>query len=143
MKKDAAIRILLAKVGIDAHDIGIRFVARSLRDQGMEVIYLGLYQMPGSVLHGAIEEDADIIGFSFLGGDHLLYINELVTLMKQENCNIPIVVGGVIPQQDFAALREMGVREIFEPGSSTIDITNTVKGMAREPKRKVAQSKTK
>ena len=107
-------RILLAKVGLDTHDIGIRFVAKQLRDRGMEIIYLGQYQTPESIVTAAIQEAADIIGLSFTGGSHLAQSAEVLNLIKQKGAgDITVIVGGVIPHTDISALKEMGVKEVF------------------------------
>ena len=120
-------RILLAKIGLDAHNIGVTYLARFLRDAGMEVIYLGLYGTADKVVSAAVEEDVDIIGLSFLGGDHLALAPPVLELLKKENTNIPVIIGGVIPRQDFATLQEMGVAGVFEAGTAPDKIVGSIK----------------
>jgi len=119
-------RILLAKIGLDAHNIGVTYLARFLRDAGMEVIYLGLYGTADKVVSAAVEEDVDIIGLSFLGGDHLALAPPVLELLKKENTNIPVIIGGVIPRQDFATLQEMGVAGVFEAGTAPDKIVDFI-----------------
>jgi methylmalonyl-CoA mutase C-terminal domain/subunit len=120
------IRFLIAKIGLDGHDIGIRLISTLLREAGVEIIYLGTYQTPESVVISAIQEAADIIGLSFLGGDHLEHVSKVQRLLKSKELKIPVIVGGVIPRQDIRALKEMGVREVFERGSPFRKIQNCI-----------------
>jgi methylmalonyl-CoA mutase C-terminal domain/subunit len=119
-------RILLAKIGLDAHNIGVTYLARFLRDAGMEVIYLGLYGTADKVVSAAVEEDVDIIGLSFLGGDHMVLAPPVLKLLKKENANIPVIIGGVIPRQDFSTLQEMGVAGVFEAGTAPDKIVDSI-----------------
>jgi methylmalonyl-CoA mutase C-terminal domain/subunit len=129
MSRGGKIRILLAKIGLDAHNIGITYLARFFRDAGMEVIYLGLYLTADTVVAAAIQEDVDIIGLSFLGGDHLVLAPAVLNLLKEKNANIPVIVGGVIPRQDFSALRKMGIIEVFDAGTTPDKIVDFVSGI--------------
>lgn len=115
-------RILLAKMGLDCHDTGIITVAHQLREAGFEVIYLGLHRSAAQVIKAAIEEDADVIGVSFLSGQHMAQMRSLLSAMKDAGLERPVVCGGVIPEDDAAALREMGVAEVIRPGSLSADI---------------------
>lgn len=117
---DRKIRVLIAKPGLDGHDRGAKVVARALRDAGMEVIYTGLRQTPGKIVAAAIQEDVDAIGLSILSGAHNVLFPEIMRLLKEEGAEDVIVfAGGIIPEQDIPKLKEMGIREIFLPGTPT------------------------
>jgi methylmalonyl-CoA mutase C-terminal domain/subunit len=120
-----AIKMLLAKIGIDAHDRGIRVVACALRDQGIEVIYTGPWQTIGSISKAAVEEDVDVVGISTLGGDYVL-IPKLLQHFKQEKIDIPIVVGGIIPTDIEEDLKKKGVMAFFHPGTSPESIVAAI-----------------
>lgn len=108
------IRVLIAKPGLDGHDLGARYVARALRDAGMEVIYTGLQQTPEQIVASAIQEDPDAIGCSFLSGSHLGWMTKIMNRLKDENIDDKLViVGGSIPQADIPKLKAMGVTEVF------------------------------
>jgi len=124
----APIRVLIAKPGLDGHDRGAKVVARALRDAGMEVIYTGLHQTPELIVRSALQEDVQCIGLSILSGAHMTLFPEIIRLLKQEGAEDVIVFGGgIIPKADVAALKELGVKEIFLPGSSTKDIADWVR----------------
>lgn len=117
---DRKIRVLIAKPGLDGHDRGAKVVARALRDAGMEVIYTGLRQTPEQIVAAAIQEDVDAIGLSILSGAHNVLFPEIMRLLKEEDAQeIVVFAGGIIPEQDIARLKEMGIREIFLPGTPT------------------------
>ncbi|MCM2317077.1 MAG: cobalamin B12-binding domain-containing protein [Thermoanaerobaculia bacterium] len=117
---DRKIRVLIAKPGLDGHDRGAKVVARALRDAGMEVIYTGLRQTPEQIVAAAIQEDVDAIGLSILSGAHNVLFPEIMRLLKEEDAGeIVVFAGGIIPEQDIAKLKEMGIREIFLPGTPT------------------------
>jgi methylmalonyl-CoA mutase C-terminal domain/subunit len=123
----ARIRVVLAKPGLDGHDRGIKIVARALRDAGMEVIYTGLHQTPEQIVATAIAEDADCVGLSVLSGAHMtLFARVLELLREQDAADIVVFGGGIIPDEDMPALRELGVAEIFTPGASTEAIVSWV-----------------
>jgi methylmalonyl-CoA mutase C-terminal domain/subunit len=108
------IRILVGKVGLDGHDRGAKVVARTLRDAGMEVIYTGLHRTPEEVVTAAVQEDVDVIGLSCLSGAHMTLIPRVIELMKAaEADDIPLVVGGVFPDEDIPVMKQMGVAEVF------------------------------
>lgn len=112
------IRVLIAKPGLDGHDRGAKVVARGLRDAGMEVIYTGLRQTPEQIVQTAIQEDVDAIGLSILSGAHEYYCRRVIELLKEKGAeNILVVAGGVIPPEDVPALKEIGVAEVFGPGT--------------------------
>ncbi|MCS7014951.1 MAG: cobalamin B12-binding domain-containing protein [Gemmatales bacterium] len=116
-------RIVLAKVGLDGHDRGIKVVARALRDAGFEVIYPGLWLSPEAVVRVVAEEDADWLGISLLSGAHLILVPKVVELLRQQGLHhVRVVVGGTIPEEDVAALLACGVAKVFGPGSSLSDI---------------------
>jgi len=122
------IKAIVAKLGLDGHDRGAKVVARALKDAGMEVVYTGLRQTPEQVVKAAIQEDADVIGVSILSGAHLELVPMLVNLMKEKGLNdVVLVVGGVIPPQDVPKLKEMGVDEVFLPGSSLKYVVERIK----------------
>ncbi|MBI5808142.1 MAG: cobalamin B12-binding domain-containing protein [Ignavibacteriales bacterium] len=117
------IRVLVAKAGLDGHDRGAKVVAAALRDAGMEVIYTGLRQTPEMIVEAAIQEDVDAIGISILSGAHMTIFPRILELMKQKNVDdILLFGGGIIPEDDLKKLKEMGVGELFTPGTSTQEI---------------------
>lgn len=112
------IRVLVAKLGLDAHDRGAKVIARAYRDAGCEVIYTGIYQRPDQVAEAALQEDVDVVAISSLAGAHDTLIPELVTLLRQQGADdVLVLAGGVIPDDDVAALKAAGVAEVFGPGS--------------------------
>jgi methylmalonyl-CoA mutase, C-terminal domain len=117
------IRVLIAKVGLDGHDRGAKVVAAALRDAGMEVIYTGLRKTPEEVVSAALQEDVDAIGVSILSGAHLTVFRKLRQKMDAEGLtDVLLIGGGVIPEDDFAPLREMGVGQVFTPGTPLSEI---------------------
>ncbi|MFH1351888.1 MAG: cobalamin-dependent protein [Pseudomonadota bacterium] len=121
------LRILLGKVGFDGHDRGIKIVAAVLRETGYEVIYLGKYLTVDSVIKAAIDEDADVIGLSFLGGSHVIYSREIVEQMKANGLDdVLFIVGGVVPHKDTGVLKDIGVDAIFPPNTMTKEITESI-----------------
>jgi methylmalonyl-CoA mutase C-terminal domain/subunit len=129
MKKDKnkPIKILLAKVGLDGHDRGIVMLSKALMDSGMEVLYLGSFRKIKDVVNTALQEDVDLIGLSFLGGEHLLFSEKMLNEMKEKDVNVPLLVGGVIPKEDLPKLKKMGVKEVFISGIPLDEITERVK----------------
>ena len=121
----APIRVVLAKVGLDGHDRGIKVVARALRDAGMQVIYAGLWQTPEAVVRTAGDEDADWLGLSLLSGAHMTLVPRVLELLRQAGLDrVGILVGGIIPEGDIPKLTEMGVARVFGPGTSLPDIVS-------------------
>jgi methylmalonyl-CoA mutase C-terminal domain/subunit len=117
---ERTIRVVVAKVGLDGHDRGAKIIARALRDAGMEVIYTGLHQTPEQVVETAIQEDADAIGISILSGAHMTLIPRIIELLKENEAeDILVFCGGTIPKDDIPRLKELGVGEIFTPGTPT------------------------
>lgn len=128
MEEKQRIRILIAKPGLDGHDRGAKVIARALRDAGMEVIYTGLHQTAETIVRSAIQEDVHAIGISILSGAHMTQFPEVVNLLKENKADDIIVFGGgIIPPDDVTKLKELGVKEIFLPGSSTTDIIDWVR----------------
>ena len=123
----APIRIVLAKVGFDGHDRGLRIVARTLRDAGMEVIYLGLRQTIDGVVAAAIQEDADVVGLSMHNAGHLTLAPKMVEALAAADVDVPVIVGGIIPDADVAVLTEAGVAAILGPGASSDEVAETVR----------------
>ena len=116
----APIRVVIAKPGLDGHDRGAKVVARALRDAGMEVIYTGLHQTPEQIVEAAIQEDAQAIGLSILSGAHMTLFRRVVELLQErEATDIVLFGGGIIPDADIAPLKEIGVAEVFTPGTPT------------------------
>ena len=127
MSSDKKIKVLMAKVGLDGHDRGARVISQMLRDNGMEVVYTGTLQTPQSIAKTAEEEDVDVIGLSFLAGGHIIHSKNVIDLLKKKNLNdILVILGGVIPKQDFAQLKEIGVSEIFRADSSVESIVTHI-----------------
>jgi len=121
------IRVVVAKPGLDGHDRGAKIVARALRDAGFEVIYTGLHQTPEQIVATAVQEDADAIGLSVLSGAHNYLFKRVLDLLRENGAEDVVVFGGgIIPPDDIAALKALGVKELFGPGTSTHDIVRFV-----------------
>lgn len=122
------LRILVGKPGLDGHDRGAKIIARALRDAGMEVIYTGLHQTPEMIVNAAIQEDVDAIGLSIMSGAHMTLMPAVIDLLRGQKAeDIKVFGGGIIPDDDIPRLKEMGVTEIFTPGSSTQDIVQWIR----------------
>ncbi len=125
---DSKLRILVAKPGLDGHDRGAKIIARALRDAGMEVIYTGLHQTPEMIVNAAVQEDVDAIGMSIMSGAHMTLFPAVIDLLKGQNAeDIRVFGGGIIPDEDIPKLKQIGVSEIFTPGSSTQDIVQWIR----------------
>jgi methylmalonyl-CoA mutase C-terminal domain/subunit len=120
------IRVLVAKVGLDGHDRGIKVVARTLRDAGMEVIYTGLFQTPETVAAAALDEDVDVVGLSMLSGAHMTLAPLVVEALRNKGVDIPVVVGGIVPNQDVAELLAAGVAGVIGPGATAEEVVAAV-----------------
>jgi methylmalonyl-CoA mutase C-terminal domain/subunit len=126
---ERAYRILIAKPGLDGHDRGAKVIARALRDAGMEVIYLGLRQTPEMIVEAALQEDADAIGLSILSGAHMTLLPRVVELLHANGLDdVMVFAGGIIPDEDVPALKEIGIRGLFGPGSSTEEVVAFIRG---------------
>lgn len=122
------LRVLLAKVGLDGHDRGVKVVARALRDGGMEVVYTGLHRRPNEVIEAALQEDVDAIGVSILSGAHLTLLPRIADLMRERGMDdVALVVGGVIPDEDVTALRGIGVAEIVGQETTPDEVVAAVR----------------
>ncbi len=126
------IRVLVAKPGLDGHDRGAKVIARALRDAGMEVIYTGLRQTPEMIVEAALQEDVDVIGLSILSGAHMALAPRIFELMKANGLDdVKVILGGIIPDEDIPALKEMGVSGVFGPGTNTESIVQHIKDVVR------------
>ena len=127
-KTEKKIRVLIAKPGLDSHDRGAKVVARALRDAGMEVIYTGLRQTPEQIAETALQEDVDVIGLSILSGAHTTLFPKIMQLLEKKGLNdVLVFAGGIIPQEDVPALKKIGIREVFGPGTPTTMLVDFVK----------------
>lgn len=127
------VRVLVAKVGLDGHDRGAKVIATALRDEGMEVIYTGLRQTPEMVVNAALQEDVDAIGISILSGAHMTVFPKVMQLMKEKGLsNVLLTGGGIIPEDDMRQLQEMGVGQLFAPGTPTADIAGYIRSWVKE-----------
>jgi methylmalonyl-CoA mutase C-terminal domain/subunit len=121
------IRVVIAKPGLDGHDRGAKIIARALRDAGMEVIYTGLHQTPEQIVETAIQEDADAVGISILSGAHMTLVPKIVDGLRENGLDdVLVVVGGTIPRDDVAQLKDQGVSEVFTPGAPVSDIVDFI-----------------
>lgn len=126
------IRILVAKPGLDGHDRGAKVIARAFRDAGMEVIYTGLRQTPEQIVNAALQEDVDAIGLSILSGAHMHLFPRIMALVKEKNMDdVLVFAGGIIPDRDIPKLKEIGIAEVFPPGSPLQQIVDFVKTSIR------------
>src|ERR1035438_10028302 len=123
------IRVLVAKPGLDGHDRGAKVIARALRDAGMEVIYTGLRQTPDMIVNAALQEDVQVIGLSILSGAHNAIVPRVMELLKEKQMtDVLVVVGGIVPDEDAAELKRLGVAAVFQPGSSLQEIVEFIRG---------------
>ncbi len=128
METERKLRILVAKPGLDGHDRGARVVARAFRDAGFEVIYTGCHQTPEQIVSAAIQEDVDLIGLSILSGAHTYSFPRIIEILRENDADdIAVIGGGIFPLEDIAKLKEIGIKEIFEPGAKLKDITDWVR----------------
>ena len=127
MRAQRKIRVVISKVGLDGHDRGSKVVAALLREAGMEVVYLGMYQTPEGIVQAAIDEDVDVIGVSYLSGEHLVYTPKIVEEMKKNSLDdVLFLVGGSFPPEDIPVMKEMGADEVFRGGSLTDSFVNYI-----------------
>ena len=128
--KQRRIRVLIAKPGLDGHETGAKIIARALSDAGMEVVYTGCRQTPKMVVSTALQEGVDVIGLSILSGAHKELCSRILALLAKESKEaIPLIVGGIIPDEDIGTLKEMGVKEVFGPGTDTRVVVECVKNL--------------
>ncbi|MGH9655664.1 MAG: cobalamin B12-binding domain-containing protein [Bryobacteraceae bacterium] len=125
---DVPIRVLVAKPGLDGHDRGAKIIARALRDAGMEVIYTGLRQTPEMIVTAALQEDVQVIGLSILSGAHNAIVPRILELLREKGMNdVVVIAGGIIPSEDAAELKKLGVAEVFQPGASLEKIVQFIR----------------
>ncbi len=122
------IRVLIAKPGLDGHDRGAKVVARALRDAGMEVIYTGIRQTPEMIVEAALQEDVDVVGLSILSGAHMALCPRIIELLRRQGMDdVVVLVGGIIPDEDVEPLKQLGVKGVFGPGTSTGEIVEFIR----------------
>jgi methylmalonyl-CoA mutase C-terminal domain/subunit len=127
------IRVVVAKPGLDGHDRGAKVIARALRDAGMEVVYTGIRQTPRQIVDAAVQEDADCLALSILSGAHNALFPEIMRLLGEAGCrDLLVLAGGIIPDEDVARLKELGVREVFGPGTPTAQVIAYIRENARK-----------
>ena len=133
---DKKIRVLVAKAGLDGHDRGAKVIAAALRDAGMEIIYTGLRQTPEMIVEAALQEDVDVIGISILSGAHMTIFPKILAVMKTKGLDdVLLTGGGIIPEEDVKALKELGTGELFTPGAATVEIADYIKNwVAKHPR---------
>jgi methylmalonyl-CoA mutase C-terminal domain/subunit len=132
MAEERKIRVLVAKPGLDGHDRGAKVIARALRDAGMEVIYTGLRQTPEMIVSASLQEDVDVIGLSILSGAHNAIVPRVRDLLKQNKMDdVLLVIGGIIPDEDFPRMKEAGVSGIFQPGTAMDEIVEFIRKNVR------------
>lgn len=132
------VRVLVAKIGLDGHDRGAKVIATALRDAGMEVIYTGLRQTAEMVVNTALQEDVDAIGISILSGAHMTVFPKVIQLMKEKGLdNVLLTGGGIIPEEDMQALKDMGVGKLFAPGAPTSEIADYITGWVKEHRKEL------
>ena len=128
--ENTSLRVLVAKVGLDGHDRGVKVVARLLRDAGIEVIYTGLFQTPETVAAAAVDEDVDVVGPSMLSGAHMTLAPLVVEAIRARGVDIPVVIGGIVPNSDVAELKAAGIAEILGPGAPADEVVAAVRRAA-------------
>ena len=130
---DLRIRVLVAKPGLDGHDRGAKVIARALRDVGMEVIYTGLRQTPEMIVNTALQEDVQVIGLSILSGAHNAIVPRVMELLKQQKMtDVLVIVGGIVPDEDAAQLKGLGVAAVFQPGASLQEIVEFIRSSVKQ-----------
>jgi methylmalonyl-CoA mutase C-terminal domain/subunit len=133
MDKERKIKILVTKVGLDGHDRGAKVISSLFKEAGMEVIYLGMYQTPEAIVKAAVDEDVDVIGVSYLSGEHLIFTPKIVEEMKKNDLDdVLLIAGGTFPAEDIPVMKEMGIDEVFGAGSLTEPIIQYIHEHVRE-----------
>jgi methylmalonyl-CoA mutase C-terminal domain/subunit len=127
------IRVLVAKPGLDGHDRGAKVIARALRDAGMEVVYTGLRQTPEMIVNAALQEDVQVIGLSILSGAHNAIVPRVMELLKEKKMSdVLVIVGGIVPDEDAAQLKRIGVAQVYQPGASLDSIVNFIRSSVKQ-----------
>ncbi|MGA3204144.1 MAG: cobalamin B12-binding domain-containing protein [Bryobacteraceae bacterium] len=130
---DHRIRVLVAKPGLDGHDRGAKVIARALRDAGMEVVYTGLRQTPEMIVNAALQEDVEVIGLSILSGAHNAIVPRVMELLKEKQMSdVLVIVGGIVPDEDAAELKRIGVAQVYQPGASLDAIVNFIRSSVKQ-----------
>jgi methylmalonyl-CoA mutase, C-terminal domain len=130
---DHRIRVLVAKPGLDGHDRGAKVIARALRDAGMEVIYTGLRQTPEMIVNASLQEDVQVIGLSILSGAHNAIVPRVMELLRENHMDdVLVVIGGIIPDEDAAKLKQLGVAAVFQPGASLDEIVSFIRSSVKQ-----------
>src|SRR5246500_2000316 len=130
---DHKIRVLVAKPGLDGHDRGAKIIAKALRDAGMEVVYTGLRQTPEMIVNAALQEDVQVIGLSILSGAHNAIVPRVMELLKEKGMtDVLVVIGGIVPDEDAAALKSLGVAAVFQPGASLEGIVEFIRSSVKQ-----------
>ncbi len=125
-------RVLVTKLGLDGHDRGVKIVARILRDAGYEVIYTGLFQTPETVVAAAVDEDVDAIGVSMLSGAHEALLPMVTEKLREAGADIPVILGGIVPEGDFGSMRDAGVARVLTPGATAVEVVEAVRSAIAE-----------
>lgn len=140
--RERAIRVLVAKPGLDSHDRGARVVAAALRDAGMEVIYTGLHQTPAMIVEAALQEDVEVVALSVLSGAHMTLFPKVADLMRRQGLGgVLLTGGGIIPEEDAAALAKAGVGRVFTPGATTQEIVDYIRGEVAARRRRATKAR--
>jgi len=127
------IRVLVAKPGLDGHDRGAKVIARALRDAGMEVVYTGLRQTPEMIVNAALQEDVQVIGLSILSGAHNAIVPRVMELLKEKQMSdVLVIVGGIVPDEDAAQLKRLGVAQVYQPGATLDSIVNFIRSSVKQ-----------
>jgi methylmalonyl-CoA mutase C-terminal domain/subunit len=130
---DHRIRVLVAKPGLDGHDRGAKVIARALRDAGMEVVYTGLRQTPEMIVNAALQEDVQVIGLSILSGAHNAIVPRVLDLLKDKQMtDVLVIVGGIVPDEDAAQLKRLGVAAVYQPGASLEEIVEFIRSTVKQ-----------
>jgi methylmalonyl-CoA mutase C-terminal domain/subunit len=130
---DHRIRVLVAKPGLDGHDRGAKVIARALRDAGMEVVYTGLRQTPEMIVNAALQEDVEVIGLSILSGAHNAIVPRVMELLKEKQMSdVLVIVGGIVPDEDAAQLKRIGVAQVYQPGATLDSIVNFIRSSVKQ-----------
>ena len=130
---DHKIRVLVAKPGLDGHDRGAKVIARALRDAGMEVVYTGLRQTPEMIVNAALQEDVQVIGLSILSGAHNAIVPRVMELLKEKQMtDVIVIVGGIVPDEDAAHLKSLGVAAVYQPGASLEEIVEFIRSSVKQ-----------
>jgi len=129
--EEAPVRVVLAKLGLDGHDRGLKVVARMLRDAGMEVVYLGLRQTTETIIDAVEQEDADVVGISMLNAGHLTLGPRMVDALSEAGLDVPVIIGGIVPDEDRPAMAAAGVAGVLGPGASAEEVVVCVRAACR------------